>query len=193
MKERYKLVESLNIRMINNFSEINGLIEDMCGENFTDNELVVHKSNFILCVRTIYSILMEYFKSVMHLDSDVITLEWLKNNVSDDKSYILADEVSERGEESVIVELYERDSYIQPEYIDVLLKLQALVNSTEDFDEYMDFYNSNLKIIIGCAKILLYHSEDLEDLISCENAKLKDCISLEDFVEMLDDVIKEEK
>lgn len=193
MKERYKLVESLNIRMINNFSEINGLIEDMCGENFTDNELVVHKSNFILCVRTIYSILMEYFKSVMHLESDVITLEWLKNNVSDDKSYILADEASERGEKSVIVELYERDSYIQPEYIDVLLKLQALVNSTEDFDEYMDFYNSNLKIIIGCAKILLYHSEDLEDLMSCENAKLKDSISLEDFVEMLDDVIKEEK
>lgn len=177
MRERYRVVENLNVKMIDNFCKINELMKKIYDESPTDDELIAYKSNFILCIKSVYEILMQYFKTVMDLESDVITLEWLKNNISDDNSYILADKANEKGEEPVIVRLYERDSYIQAEYIDVLLEFQNLVNSSEDFELYMKFYNSNLKTIIGCAKILLYHSEDLEDLIDCENAELGDTLS----------------
>ena len=47
----------------------------------------------------------------MDLKDEKFTREWLKANISDDNSYILADEV-EDDEEPIIVAVYERSSYV---------------------------------------------------------------------------------
>ena len=185
MQKRYDVVEGLNLRMVNNFKRINAIMADMYDETPTEETKKKCESDFVGCMKSMYDILMEYFKSVMVLEKDVLTLEWLKNNISDDNSYILADRAGD--DEIIPISICERDSYIQKEYVNILLELQDLVKSSEDFEIYIDFYDSNLEYVIGCAKMLMYHAEDLEDLIACENAELKGGVPLNEFIKMIRD------
>ena len=193
MEERLKTVSDLNDKMINNFKNINdllSLIDNASVDNNTDKKQVEY--SFEKCMITIYNLLLEYATKVMDLKDGKFTLEWLKSNISDDNSYILADEV-EDDEEPIIVAVYERDSYIQDEYVSTILKLQDLVLSEANFEELFDFYKNDTKNIIGCAKMLMYHTEDLEDLSLSAEIELSDgrCVTLEEFKEILEDIRKE--
>lgn len=184
MKKRCDVVKGLNSRMVNNFKRINTTMVNMDNKTLTEETRKKCEVDFIKSMKSMYDILIEYFKLIMGLKEDVITLDWLKKNISNDNSYILADKAGEG--EIIYIDVYERSSYIQEEYVDILLKLQDLVKSSEDFESYIDFYENNLEYVIGCAKMLMYHTEDLEDLIACENSKIEgDGIPLDEFLKTI--------
>lgn len=163
MQKRLEIVKELNDKMIDNFTEINNLIPRIYDILPTAKEQEVTHKTFENKIYTMYDILIEYAIKVMDLKDDKFTTEWLNSNLSDDNSYILADEVP-ADEEPIIVPIYERDSYIQEEYVDTILTLQELVLSKSNFETLFDFYTKDIDNIIGCAKILMYHYEDLKDI-----------------------------
>ena len=192
MKKRLEIISDLNKKMINNFENINDLLPLIYDNLSTAEEKQISFSSFEKCMATIYSLLLEYSKKAMDLKEEKFTLEWLKSNISDDNSYILADEV-EDDEEPIIVAVYERSSYIQEEYIPTILRLQDLILSEAKFEELFDFYKEDTKNIIGCAKMLMYHTEDLEDLALTAEIELSDgsYVTLDEFKEILEDRRKE--
>lgn len=191
MRERLEIVSNLNKKMINNFKNINELIPIIYDDLETNEEKQIAFQSFEKCIYKIHGLLVEYASKVMNLEDNKFTLEWLESNISDDNSYILADNVAPE-EEPIIVAIYERDSYIQKEYIPTILKLQELVLSEAKFEELFDFYAKDTKNIIGCAKILMYHSEDLKDILVISERKTenKDCVSLEKLKQILEDARK---
>lgn len=189
MERRFELISGLNKKMVSNFKEINELIP-VIYDNFATNEEKQNTFNsFEKYMYSIYDLLVEYASKTMNLEDNKFSLEWLESNISDDNSYILADEV-EVDEEPIIVPIYERDSYIQEEYIQTILKLQNLVLSEAKFDELFDFYREDTKNIIGCAKMLMYHTEDLKDILILTERKTEDedCVSLEKLKQILQDM-----
>lgn len=189
MKRRLELVSNLNKKMIDNFKDINELIP-VIYDNFATNEKKENTfKSFEQCMYKIYELLVEYTSKTMDLEDDKFDLKWLESNTSDDNSYILADKVAP-DEEPIVVAIYERDSYIQEEYIPTLLKLQDLVLSEAKFDELFDFYKEDTENIIGCAKMLMYHTEDLQDVVLINERKTedKDCVGLENLKQILEDI-----
>lgn len=182
LEQKLKIVSNLNDRMIDNFKNINDLLPLICNNLSTTEEKQISLSSFEKCMAEIYDLLLEYTVKVMSLKDKKLTLEWLESNIPDDNSYILADEV-EDDKEPIIVNVYERSSYIQKEYIPTILKLQDLVLSKAKFEELFDFYKKDAKNIIGCAKMLMYHTEDLEDLYLTAEIELSDesYITLDEF------------
>ena len=178
MKQRLEIVSALNTRMIENFKHINKLM--LLLDRDSDKYKESHQESFKSCMNNIYSILLEYFFQVMNLTDTTITSEWLNSHISNDNSYILADKAKDN--EVVVVDIYERDSYIQKEYVEVLLELQELIQANANFDELFRLYNEHGSNIIGCATMLLYHTEDLKDLIIIENSKCEKSISLKEFL-----------
>ena len=73
------------------------------------------------------------------------------------------------------------------------MRLQDLVLSKAKFEELFDFYKEDTKNIIGCAKMLMYHTEDLEDLALTAEIELSDgsYVTLDEFKEILEDRRKE--
>lgn len=193
MKKRLEIISDLNEKMINNFQNINDLLPLIYDDLLTTEKKQISLSSFEKCMATIYNLLLEYSKKAMDLKEEKFTLDWLESNISDDNSYILADEVKD-NEEPIIVAVYERSSYIQEEYIQTILRLQDLILSEAKFEELFDFYKEDTKNIIGCAKMLMYHTEDLEDLSLTDEIDLSDknYITLEELEEMLKDRKKEE-
>lgn len=193
MKKRLEIISDLNEKMINNFQNINDLLPLIHDDLLTTEKKQISLSSFEKYMATIYNLLLEYSKKAMDLKEEKFTLDWLESNISDDNSYILADEVKD-NEEPIIVAVYERSSYIQEEYIQTILRLQDLILSEAKFEELFDFYKEDTKNIIGCAKMLMYHTEDLEDLSLTDEIDLSDknYITLEDLEEMLKDRKKEE-
>ena len=193
MNKRLEIISDLNKRMINNFENINDLLPLIYDDLSTAQEKQISLSSFEKCIATIYSLLLEYAQKAMGLKEEKFTLEWLKSNISDDNSYILADEVGD-DEEPIIVAVYERSSYIQEEYVPTILKLQDLVLSEAKFEELFNFYKEDTKNIIGCAKMLMYHTEDLEDLALTAEIELSDgnYVTLDEFKEILKDKRKEQ-
>lgn len=193
MKKRLEIISDLNEKMIDNFQNINDLLPLIYNDLLTAEEKRISLSSFEKYMATIYNLLLEYSKKAMDLKEEKFRLEWLKSNISDDNSYILVDEAKD-NEEPIIVAVYERSSYLQEEYIPTILRLQDLILSEAKFEELFDFYKEDTKDIIGCAKMLMYHTEDLEDLSLTDEIDLidKGCITLKDFKEMLEDRKKEE-
>lgn len=193
MKKRLEIISDLNEKMINNFQNINDLLPLIHDDLLTTEKKQISLSSFEKYMATIYNLLLEYSKKAMDLKEEKFTLDWLESNISDDNSYILADEVKD-NEEPIIVAVYERSSYIQEEYIQTILRLQDLILSEAKFEELFDFYKEDTKNIIGCAKMLMYHTEDLEDLSLTDEIDLSDknYITLEELEEMLKDRKKEE-
>lgn len=193
MQTRLQIVKSLNTKMINNFQEINDLAPIIYDELATAKKKEIAFNSFENKIAIIYDILLEYATKIMNLQNDKFTLEWLKANTSDDNSYILADE-AELDDELIVVPVYERDSYIQEEYINTILNLQELVLTKAKFYDLFDFYNKDIKNIIGCAKILMYHTEDLEDLalMAERNIDNNDNSGLKTLQEVLSELKKKE-
>ena len=166
MNKRFEIVNDLNDRMINNFDKINALmpyIYDMIG---TKEEKEACFNSFKGCMKKMHELLVEYATKTMGLEENKFTLEWLENHTTDDNSHILAEKST--PEEPVVVDVYERESYIQKEYVSTILKLQSLVLSDAKFDDLFDFYEAETEYVIGCAKMLLYHAEDLEDMVTIQ-------------------------
>lgn len=193
MQTRLQIVKSLNTKMINNFQEINDLAPIIYDELATAKKKEIAFNSFENKIAIIYDILLEYATKIMNLQNDKFTLEWLKANTSDDNSYILADE-AKLDDELIVVPVYERDSYIQEEYINTILNLQELVLTKAKFYDLFDFYNKDIKNIIGCAKILMYHTEDLEDLalMAERNIDNNDNSGLKTLQEVLSELKKKE-
>ena len=84
-------------------------------------------------------------------------------------------------------------NHIQNEYIETILRLQDLVLSKAGFEDFFSFYKKDTKNIIGCAKMLMYHTEDLEDLSLTTEIELDDgkYVTAEEFIKILEDRNKE--
>lgn len=111
MKKRLEIISNLNDKMINNFRDVGDLLPLIQDNSLTIEEKQKQMLLFEKCMIKTYSLLLEYAKEIMDLKDEKFTLEWLKANVSDDNSYILADEVKD-DEEPIIVAVYERSSYV---------------------------------------------------------------------------------
>lgn len=168
MQERLEIIRNLNNKMVSNFKSITNLYPVLYDKTLTIKEKKKECNLFREYVFTIYEILLEYMISIYNMENAIFEEEWLKKHISDDNSHILAEELS--GDKNPIsIEVYERESYIQEEYIQTLLKLQYLVLNDAKFYDLFKFYDSDIYNIVGCAKMLMYHLEDLEDLVVCLN------------------------
>lgn len=193
MKKRFEIVNDLNERMINNFKKINALMPSIYDILGTKEEKEACFNSFKGCMKEMHGLLVEYAIKTMGLEENKFTLEWLENHTTDDNSHILAEKST--PEDPVIVAVYERESYIQKEYVSTILKLQDLVLSDAKSEDLFDFYEEEGEYVIGCAKMLMYHAEDLEDMVVVQERTSgeSESISFEEFKKMIEDRIKKEE
>ena len=169
-KNKFEMVEDLNKKMVSIFINNNKMFDIIDDKNSSDSEKEKASDVISLSLCNIYSLLLEYANKCMNMNSSEFSREWLEKNITDDDSYIQAEKNSS-VDNPISVSVIERESYIQPIYIDSILKIQGLVKSEASKEDILNFYDYDLENIIGIAKMLMYHSEDLEDLISIYRLK----------------------
>lgn len=191
MNERFNVVNGLNERMVKVFTSNNEIYPVISDESISLEKKLDSTNQFEGNMRNMYDILLEYATTVMGLRDAQFTEEWLICNISVDKSHILA----EKSDEPVAIEIFERASYLHSEYVPVLLKLQNLILNGSEFEVLLNFYDEELESLIGMAKMLMYHAEDLEDILLIErrkNSSAKPMI-LKDWRKAIEDMRKKEE
>lgn len=170
LNSRFEDVNTLNMGMVEVFIKNNECFSIIDNEESSKKEFDDAVDKISQNLDNIYSIVLDYSKTIMGMDVDEFSRAWLEKNITDDDSYIVAENESSI-ENPISVEIIERNSYIQPQYIETILTLQELVKSKASCDDRLNFYNYDLENLIGVAKMLMYHAEDLEDLISIARLK----------------------